>query len=313
MTHPKQVRRLCFTVNNPTASDDPQLLPNIRYLVWQLEPAPSTGTPHFQGFVCFSKLTAFSTIKKSLPRAHFIKPNGSVDQNTHYCTKPVVDCQCKHCKDCPARLDGPWTRGSPPAPGTRSDLARLKDDLDTGTSLKEVSEQHFSNFLRYKNGILAYRLLHSQRRTWKTEVTFMFGPRNSGKTYWVHQLAKRVFVKPHKDWCTGFDQHTDVLLDEFTSTKYGSITFLNQLLDKYPYTPPVHGGIVNWNPRRLWITSNLQPAELFPTIQEKRPELVRAFWNRVEWIVKFDESREFRFIPSMYIAGDQWVEGFKRK
>ncbi len=293
-----RVTRLCFTVNNPTADDDPQKLP-FKFLVWQKEEG-SKKTPHLQGYV-WLKRCFFSKCTAALPRAHFIQAKGTAEQNIKYCTKTE------------GRLDGPWVRGTPPKPGARSDLSRLKDDLDKGTSLATISEDHFSNFIRYKNGIRAYRLLHSEPRRWKTEVTFMFGPRNSGKTYWVHQLAKNCFVKPHKDWCTGFDQHTDVLLDEFTSTKYGSITFLNQLFDKYPYTPPVHGGIVNWNPRRVWITSNLQPAELFPTIQDKRPELVRAFWNRVEWIVKFDESREFRFIPSLFIAGDQWVEGFKRK
>lgn len=117
----------------------------------------------------------------------------------------------------------------------------------------------------------------------------------------------------YQDWVTGFDDHTDVLFDEFTSTKYGKITYLNQLFDKYKFTAPVHGGIVNWNPRRIWITSNMQPSELFPQVQDTKPELVRAFWNRVEWIVKFEEDRSFQFISELFIAGDQWTEGFKRK
>lgn len=260
------------------------------------------------------KKQRFSAIKKQVPRAHFQPMEGTVEQAAHYASKPHDHCDCKHCKEAKEedRLDGPWRLGEHRDSGTRSDLVALKKDLDSGISMQLISEYHFSNFIRYGRGLKEYRLLHSVPRAWKTEVAFLFGPRNTGKTWWVHQLSKNLYIKPHAAWWTGFDDHTDVLLDEFTSTKYGKITELNQWLDKYKCTAPVHGGVVNLNPRRIWITCNSHPLTLFPEVSLKKPEIVRAFWSRVEWIVEFQEDRSFQFVPDMYMHGETWKEGFKR-
>lgn len=290
-----------FTLNNPdkqVETDDPQRL-DYRYLVWQLERGDS-GTPHLQGMVVLNKKARLSTLKKSLPRAHFEPMRGTVEQAAAYCQKEE------------GRLEGPWVRGEYCDRGTRSDLVTLRSDLDSGMTMLDVSENHFSNFLRYGRGIKEYRLLHSLPRAWKTEVWFFYGPTNSGKTYTVHKLAPGVFVKPHGTWFTGFDNHTDVILDEFTSTKYGKITDLNQWLDQYKCTVPVHGGTVNFNPLRIWITSNIPPQDLFPKVLQEKPELVRAFWSRVEYIFKFKSDRTCKYFSEMYIGPIHWLAGNKR-
>lgn len=288
-----------FTINNPTEKDreDVQLLP-FRFLVFQLERGDS-GTPHYQGAVVLKKKVRFKTLKKLVPRAHFEPMRGTPEQAAEYASKEE------------GRLEGPWRYGEPPRPGTRTDLMRVKKDMDEGMSLKELSEEHFSAFIRYGRGLKEYRLLHSEPRRWKTEVYYLWGPKNSGKSFMVHQ-RQNVFVKPHASWWTGYDDHTDVLFDEFTSTKYGKITELNQWFDKYPCTAPVHGGTVNINPRRIWITSNMHPTTLFPKVEQEKPELVKAFWSRVEWIYQFKEDRTYENIPTMFLAGDYWKCGFKR-
>lgn len=304
-----------FTLNNPTEQDKQDVLSLCyQYLVFQLERGAS-GTPHYQGIVVLDKKQRLSTLKKSVPRAHFEPMRGRVEQAAHYAAKPHEGCDCNHCKKAQAedRLEGPWYHGVHRDSGTRSDLVTLQTDIKSGMTLEDLADNHFSHFLRYGRGIHEYRRMHSVPRAWKTEVWFLFGPSNSGKTWIAHQMARNLFVKPHGTWWTGFDSHTDVLLDEFTSTKYGKITDLNQWFDQYPCTAPVHGGTVNFNPRRVWITSNIHPRDLFPKVTEKAPELVRAFWNRVEYIVEFQEDRTFQLIPEMYIGSwPMWKEGDKR-
>lgn len=313
MSRPNPLTKWVFTINNPTDKDkqDVESLA-YEYLVYQLERGAS-GTPHFQGALVLKKKQRFSSLKKQVPRAHWKPMEASVEQAAHYASKPHEGCECKHCKENQeGRLEGPWYRGKYRDRGTRSDLVALKQDLDSGMSLQVISEYHFSNFIRYGRGIKEYRLLHSIKRDWKTEVVFMFGPKNSGKSWWVHQLCKNLFVKPHHTWWTGFDDHSDVLFDEFTSTKYGKITDLNQWFDKYQCTAPVHGGTVNINPRRIWITSNLTPQQLFPKVDQTQPALVEAFWSRVEWIVEFKSDRSFHFHSEYFISSSYWKEGFKR-
>lgn len=50
-----QARDWCFTVNNPVQSEQEFLtylktLPDLRYVVFQREKAPETGTEHYQGY-----------------------------------------------------------------------------------------------------------------------------------------------------------------------------------------------------------------------------------------------------------------------
>ncbi len=88
---PVKPRRMCFTLNN---WKNEELSQTIQYFekvskgyVIGKEIAPDTGTPHLQGYVEFKKQIRFSTLKKTLPRFHWIKSNGTRDDNINYCTK----------------------------------------------------------------------------------------------------------------------------------------------------------------------------------------------------------------------------------
>lgn len=76
-----------FTLNNPTDFLKPEEWLDCTYMVYNQEIAPETGTPHFQGYAQFSKRKRVTQLKKFEPRAHFISPNGTPEQNRTYCTK----------------------------------------------------------------------------------------------------------------------------------------------------------------------------------------------------------------------------------
>lgn len=97
-----QSKDWCFTWNNP--SDDEILSINdwdYKYLIFQKE-VGQNGTPHLQGFIQFEKQTRLSALKKLSKRIHWEKRRGSPYEASHYCEKPVKDCECKHCVE--ARL-----------------------------------------------------------------------------------------------------------------------------------------------------------------------------------------------------------------
>lgn len=81
----------CFTLNNYTAEDVlllDGLVPNVcSYLVYGFEFAPTTLTPHLQGYVQFAKQYRMAAVAKLIPRAHVIKAKGTQVQNRVYCTK----------------------------------------------------------------------------------------------------------------------------------------------------------------------------------------------------------------------------------
>ena len=130
----------CFTINQPTEQDD-IAIDNLRnsssYLIYQLEQGEN-GTPHYQGYVEFAIRKRGSTIKNLIPRGHIEVRRGNSKQASDYCKKEE------------SRLDGPWESGvlSDPHPGSRNDLLAVKEAIDEGKSLTEISNEHFAAFFR---------------------------------------------------------------------------------------------------------------------------------------------------------------------
>jgi len=60
----------------------------MKYLVWQMEIAPTTGMQHVQGYVRFSVKKELQTARRLLSdRAHLQEAKGTEQQNKDYCTK----------------------------------------------------------------------------------------------------------------------------------------------------------------------------------------------------------------------------------
>lgn len=89
---PSGSKHWCFTWNN--YDDDSlsqlQLLaasPDVVYLIAGRELAPTTATPHLQGFISFVERQRFTFVHSLLPSCHLESARGSPDQNRKYCSK----------------------------------------------------------------------------------------------------------------------------------------------------------------------------------------------------------------------------------
>jgi Putative viral replication protein len=75
-------RHWCFTWNNYTPENEQHIQSlsikdNIEFLRYGCETAPTTGTPHLQGYVILPKKKLPSTIRKIIGGGHFIKSFGN--------------------------------------------------------------------------------------------------------------------------------------------------------------------------------------------------------------------------------------------
>lgn len=59
-------------------------------------------------------------------------------------------------------------------------------------------------------------------------------------------------------WFDGYEGQENVLFDDFHGGVF-KLPYLLKLLDRYPMRVPVKGGFVQWKPRRIFITSNIDP------------------------------------------------------
>jgi len=88
----------CFTINHPTpneradldylSDDSHRASVHCNYIIFQLEKG-ELGTPHYQGYIQFSKRRTFNQVKALVGiRAHIEVAKGTPLQNKTYCTKP---------------------------------------------------------------------------------------------------------------------------------------------------------------------------------------------------------------------------------
>lgn len=129
----------CFTLNNWLPADRLRLEAdddNVRYIVFGEEVAPSTGTPHLQGYMQLYNEERMTTLNPRLfdNRARLTLAKGSAEQNKRYCTKDGVNV---------------YERGSPRgAKGTRTDLDLVKKAIDDGKSYDEIADEFFGTVSR---------------------------------------------------------------------------------------------------------------------------------------------------------------------
>lgn len=272
-----QARHWLFTLNNPSDEDIREASTYVRrdvvreqcflgcqncereisYGIWQLE-CGEQGTVHLQGYLEFVKPIRLSQLRTLLPRAHWDQRRGSREQARDYCRKDDT------------RLSGPWEFGSfGPAQGKRNDLLNAKLLIDSGFSMREVSDQCFPVFIRHSKGLYEYKRLRLEPRNWKSFVFVLYGPPRSGKSTFVHANAPNAYwLQPPSQgtqvWWDGYDGHEDVVIDEFSGWLPWDL--LLRLLDAYQLFVQTKGGQAQFVAKRIWITSNKHPNEWYSSI-----------------------------------------------
>lgn len=258
--------RWVFTHFKYDTVKDPETWSGIKFCRWQLELCPSTERLHLQGAVWFTSKRTLAGLRHHFPRVHWepmMSQQGSLDYT---------------CKE-ETRVEGPWEIGTPPSQGKRTDWIALKQDLDKGVSLVEVSQQHFPLFIRYSTGIQKYHLLrHSRFIRGRPEILIVYGDSGLGKTrtvreafpnaYWLEQPPKNSAL-----WFDGYNGESTIIIDEF----FGWISYnaLKRLLDYGQVKVKVHGGMVPLFAHKWVFTSNTHPSNWYPKVNDPSNALMR--------------------------------------
>mgnify|MGYP000591172797 CR=1 FL=1 len=272
---PTKSRNYVFTLNNFTPADEQTIQafadsPQCSYVVYGRETGES-GTPHLQGYAELSGARTLAWVKRAIsPRAHFEVRRGSSTEASTYCKK-----------------DGDfWEKGEARVrAGTRTDLNIIRDAIKEGKSELYVAENWFAQWVQYRRSFDAYRrLLLDTPRQWKSFVNVIWGTTGTGKTRFVYQQHPDddVWVYPGKGWFDGYLGQRVCLFDDFRGDV--PISLLLQLLDRYPLHVPVKGGHVNWNPRRIYITSNVMPTLWYDSLDISTQDALQRRFNRIDFV-----------------------------
>ena len=256
-------RSWCFTLNNPVEKNKDDVIKlgeEAIYIVVGLELAPTTGTPHYQGYVYLKSARTLKSLIKKLPGAHHEECKGSAAQNDVYCRKGGVIVH---------------TAGVLPKQGKRTDIDQVKEDVLAGGNLRSIylTTKNFQT-IRIAEGMLKF---FEKPRSWKPEIIWFHGATGCGKTFAAHEWLKQGLVADGEEdedsiymcmescrWMEGYDAHANVLIDELRE-EFCTFAHLLRLLDEYECRVECKGGSRQFLARRIAITSCYAPKDLYTT------------------------------------------------
>ena len=216
------------------------------YVLYGKEIAPTTGTPHLQCYVEFTTKKTWNAVRALLPEraADIAVRKGTQKQAVAYCKK-----------------ENKFTeRGVMKSQGARHDLDGIRA-LAAESGMRAVTTV---GNLQQIGTAKCYLTYNEEPRNWKSMVIWICGSTGKGKSRMARELAgEDVYVKcDGSKWFDGYDGHETVIFDDFRPEWFTWCYLLN-LLDRYECRVEIKGGMRQFKPKVIIVTTPLGPEETF--------------------------------------------------
>jgi len=247
----KKFRNFCFTLNNYVDTELVDTIP-CRYIGYSKEVAKS-GTPHLQGFICFTNATSLSSvIQKFEKKAHIEPMHGSIRQNEAYCSKEGV---MVHRGDKPASNDD---KG-------RANQIRYQQALEAAKK-GDFSDIDADLYTRHYNTYKRIRVDYHPKPTPIEDVCglWIFGASGIGKSRYVLAMYPDHYIKSRDQWWQSYQHQEVVCLDDlsiFEAPRLGS--YMKDWADFKPFQAETKGSSMMIRPKLFIVTSQYMPEELW--------------------------------------------------
>lgn len=245
-----------FTLNNYSEEEYEYLLNyDCDYVIIGKE-VGEQGTPHLQGYIEFHKRMRLTGVKKVNGKAHWEVRRGSALLAANYCKK-----------------ENNWAdKGVMGGQGIRTDLDNVRL-LALEEGMRGVTMHGSFQQIKVAEKFLTY---HEEPRDWKPEVIWIYGETGSGKSKTAREICTGdVFTKSEgSKWWDGYDGHEEVIIDDFRSS-WWCLTYMLRLLDRYECQVEIKGGLRQFKPKKIVVTSIYKPEECYIGVGEDINQLLR--------------------------------------
>ncbi len=237
---------------------------SIRYLCGQLEKGEQ-GHVHFQGYIQFYRTTRRSWIMNNLVKCDARVQKGTNDQARNYTRK-------QRTRVAIWKEAGQFAKGR----GSRTDISGLYElAKDTNMSLQAIAEEMPSAYMKYYKAVAHIKTLPALIAPWIREglkVTVLYGPPDSGKTYWAYKQDQKLYAIPvgKNLWWDNYVGQETVLMDDFSGQM--RLVDLLRVLDKYPVLVPIKGSFVYLQCLHIIITTNVPLCDWYDYSKRKDSE-----------------------------------------
>lgn len=232
-------RNFVFTKNNYVDYPEPT---QFKYIVWGREIAPTTGTPHLQGFAQLKHPHTIQQACGKLPGCHVEIMRGTCKQARDYAIKGGDFTE-----------HGVFSEGK----GARTDLREAVDEVIATGKTDGVDPV---TYVRYHSGLEKLAFKHQTKRDWMPEVIVLWGATGTGKSSRAKLMAPTAYWKSPGDykWWDGYNLDEDIIIDDFQDDQWPR-DYILRLCDRYPMAVQIKGGFIQMVARRIIITTNQNP------------------------------------------------------
>ncbi len=271
-------RSYTWTLNNYTVTDISVLEKiSVRYIVFGYETAPSTGTPHLQGYFTFENKKSIKQLVKltKTDRINYLPSKGSAEQNRLYCLGLVPDKEIN---------EKYHERGDMPIQGKRNDITKIKEKIKKGVKLEVILDEVENLNFQVIRCAQILKGIFSKKRTTKPIVLWIYGSTGSGKTRLIHDTFLDIYIKDESKWWDGYDTNKVILVDDYR-LNFFKFSELLRFLDRYAYRREYKGGALQINSPWIIFTSPKSPFEMWNhRCKEDLGQLVR----RIDFVLNMD-------------------------
>lgn len=285
-----KTNRFAVTLNNYTAAHEllskTDLSHHLKYWIFGKE-VGEEGTPHLQGYVEFhnNQKLRITAAKERLVRIgfpdsiHLEAAIGTGIQNVTYCSK-----------------GGDFWQGgvAPKGQGKRTDLDNVCDLINSGSSLVDIATQYPAQVVKFGAGITRLIQMKVERRFFKTEIYWLWGPTGSGKSKYAWDAAPSAYMKSssHK-WWDGYMGQETVILDDYRPSKEMPFNLILNLFDRYPLSVEIKGGMMEFISKVIYVTSPFSPNQICDNFEWIGTEMREQLLRRIDHTIQFPQRNAF--------------------
>jgi len=297
-----QARKYLITINNPADKSPPWTPERIREVIGKLKSVVfwckadeigAEGTYHIHIFILASSPIRFSTIRNSFcGEAHIDSCYGTPESNRAYVAK---EGKWAATAKAATKVDGTYEEhGEIPASTRLSKnglLQYIYSLVEAGLTNYEILQILPESMIYLEKMDQVRLLLKSEKYAnefRQMNVIYLFGPTGVGKTRYVMDKYGYTNVYRISDYSHPYDEYKGqdvVMFDEYASGF--KIQDMLQWLDGYPVDLPARYHQKQACFTTCYVVSNLDPIEQYPSAQNEKPEVWRAFWRRFNKIIYF--------------------------
>jgi len=274
----KKVRAWVFTVNNYTEADIAKLSDvgrhtRTKYMIFSEEVAPATGMRHLQGYIQYRSPKCFKSVKKDFdcstsPYVSWAK--ASPIMNRKYVLK-IRDLDDKPNEKYYEFGDVP--KGGKEQQQEEKERYNVAVEFAKTGCMSDIDSdlyvRYYSTWKRiFDDHIIAQ---HLPTIDGELEHEWIHGPAGTGKSRSARERYPNAYLKLCNKWWDGYKGEEVVIIEDYDKRHDGLAHHMKIWGDRFPFLAEVKGSAMKIRPRKIIVTSNYSPSEIWTSASDLAP------------------------------------------